>query len=199
MNRIIRIVAVAVMLTLAVGAGLARAQEGKPAPPADAQSKTAQIPLKVLIVLSRYQGEKKVASFPYQLYVTTNERSTSLRMGLQIPVASTTFGAAAAGGVNTIPISSYSMKDVSTNIDCGATPAAASGVYKLTLAVSDTSVVPREDVKGAPGQTIAPSFRTFTSSFVILLRDGQTAQYTTATDPITGEVLKIDATLTVLK
>ncbi len=193
MNRMIRTIAVPLALALAIGSAVARAQESKPAPSADAQSKTAQIPLKVQLVLSRYQGDKKIASFPYQLYVTTNERSTSLRMGLQIPVATTTFG-----GSNT-PVSSYSMKDVSTNIDCGATPAAASGSYKLTLAVSETSVVPREDVKGAPGQVMAPSFRTFTSTFVILLRDGQTAQYTTATDPITGEVLKIDATLTVLK
>ncbi len=197
MNRIIRTVAVVPMLVLAIGAGLARAQEGKPAPPADA--KTAQIPLKIVLVLSRYQGEKKVASFPYQLYVTTNERGTSLRMGLQIPVATTTFGASSGGGLPTVPISSYSMKDVSTNIDCSATPALASGVYRVTLAVSDTSVVPREDVKAGAGQVMAPSFRTFTSSFVILLRDGQTAQYTTATDPITGDVLKIDATLTVLK
>jgi hypothetical protein len=44
-----------------------------------------------------------------------------------------------------------------------------------------------------------PVLRSFTSNFTILLRDGQTAQYTTATDQVSGEVLKIDATLNVLK
>jgi hypothetical protein len=193
-NRIIRIVAVAV-LALAIGGAVISAQEGNATQTASAQ-KPAQIPLKVQLVLSRYRGEKKIASFPYQLWVTTNERTTNLRMGLQVPVATTTFGSV---GNNTTPISSYSMKDVSTNIDCSATTGLENGVYKLSVTVNDTSVLPREDLKAEPGQVIAPAFRSFTSSFVILLRDGQTAQYTTATDPVTGEVLKIDATLTVLR
>jgi len=41
--------------------------------------------------------------------------------------------------------------------------------------------------------------RSFNSSFQVLLRDGQTNQYTSATDPVTGEVTKIDVTLNVLK
>ena len=39
----------------------------------------------------------------------------SLNLGSQFPVPTTTFGAAAAGGVNTIPISSFQMKDVGLN------------------------------------------------------------------------------------
>jgi hypothetical protein len=42
-------------------------------------------------------------------------------------------------------------------------------------------------------------FRSFRASFVPLLRDGQTVQYTAATDPVSGEVVKIDVTVTVLK
>jgi len=44
-----------------------------------------------------------------------------------------------------------------------------------------------------------PAFRSFTSSFNLLLKDGQAAQQTSATDPVSGEVLKIDVTVTVLK
>ena len=33
----------------------------------------------------------------------------------------------------------------------------------------------------------------------MLLRDGQTMQYASATDSVTGEVVKIDVTLNVLK
>ena len=44
-----------------------------------------------------------------------------------------------------------------------------------------------------------PSFRNFNSSFTALLRDGQTMQYTSATDPVSGEVMKIDVTVAVMK
>ena len=44
-----------------------------------------------------------------------------------------------------------------------------------------------------------PLAPTFKSTFVPILRDGQTAQYTAATDPVIGEVVKIDVTVTVLK
>jgi hypothetical protein len=41
--------------------------------------------------------------------------------------------------------------------------------------------------------------RTFNTEATLYLRDGQTAQYAMATDPVTGEVLKVDVTLTVIK
>ena len=44
-----------------------------------------------------------------------------------------------------------------------------------------------------------PAFRNFTSNFNILLKDGQTAQYASATDPVSGETLKVDVTINVLK
>ena len=44
-----------------------------------------------------------------------------------------------------------------------------------------------------------PSFRSFNSSFSALMREGQTTQYTSATDPVTGEVMKIDVTVNVMK
>ena len=36
-------------------------------------------------------------------------------------------------------------------------------------------------------------------SFAILLRDGQTMQYASATDPISGEVMRIDVSLSLAK
>jgi hypothetical protein len=44
-----------------------------------------------------------------------------------------------------------------------------------------------------------PMFRSFNSSVRLLLRDGQTTQYASATDPVIGELTKIDVTLNVLK
>jgi hypothetical protein len=65
------------------------AQEAQPAQ-ANARSGAA-VPLKVSLVFSRYQGDKKISSVPYTLWVTANESRTSLRMGTLIRVASTTF------------------------------------------------------------------------------------------------------------
>jgi hypothetical protein len=184
-NKIIRLGAFALALVLTVGMAATRAQEAttaqdKPAPSVNAPpAKPAQIPLKVQLVLSRYQGDKKVGSIPYSLWVTTNERQTNLRMGLRVypPQGSNNIG---------------------TDIDCSATTGVDNGVYKLSLTVTDTSLYPNDSQREDSGKA-PPTLRTFLSNFVILLRDGQTAQYTTATDPVSGEVLKIDATLAVLK
>jgi hypothetical protein len=191
----------AVVLSVAVAAMTAMATpvHAQTDQASEAARRADQTPLKIQVVLSRYKGDKKISSMPYVLWVTTNEGATSLRMGVQVPIPTTTFGAAASGGVNTIPISSYSMKNVGTNIDCSAKPGVGKDTYLVLLAVEDSSVYTAPP-QGQPQQASAPpSLRSFTSTFHILLRDGQTAQYTSATDPVSGEVLKIDATLNVLK
>jgi hypothetical protein len=45
----------------------------------------------------------------------------------------------------------------------------------------------------------APLFRTFNSSFVAYLREGQTGLQTAATDPVSGEEVTIDVTLRAVK
>jgi hypothetical protein len=76
----------------------------------------------------------------------------------------------------------------------------APGVFQLTVTVSDSSVALDTQKRPATGVVPdIPSFRSFNSSFTALLRDGQTVQYTSATDPVTGEVMKIDVTLNVMK
>jgi hypothetical protein len=155
------------------------------------------VPLKISLVLSRYQGEKKLSSVPYVLWVTANDRErTSLRMGNQIPVTTTVFGA--KDGEK--PMSSYSYKDVGTNIDCSSYTA-ADGYFKVNLTVTDSSVYfpDRTDPTAVTSATGAASFRSFNSSFFVLIRDGQTVQYTSATDQVTGQVIKIDATVNVQK
>ena len=44
-----------------------------------------------------------------------------------------------------------------------------------------------------------PLFRRFETSLDPLLRDGETVQAIASTDPVTGEVVKIDVTLNVVK
>jgi hypothetical protein len=45
----------------------------------------------------------------------------------------------------------------------------------------------------------APWFQSFRTNQTMILKDGQTTQYTTAADNVSGEVVKIDMTLTVVK
>ena len=169
------------------------------APPSAAR----QIPLKVQLTLSRYQGEKKVSSTPYVLGVLTNAQKTSLRMGVQVPVIQTVFGAKEAGGFANIPQSSYTYKDVGTNIDCNAQDA-GNGLFNLTITVEDSTIQldrPESPQQKDEKRTFAdvPAFRSFRASFAMVLRDGQTMQYASATDPISGEVVRVDVNLTMAK
>jgi hypothetical protein len=45
----------------------------------------------------------------------------------------------------------------------------------------------------------APVFPTFSVTNTLVLKDGETGQLTVAADPITGEVLRVDVTLTLVK
>ena len=202
--------AFAIALITAATALPAAAQQkaGPPAPLATmvppAPEGGPAVPLKVTVVLSRYQGDKRISSMPYVMGVTAkdfrNAPKTTLRMGVDVPVIQTVFGAPADG--KSVPQSSYSYRNVGTNIDCTAAPDPATpGVFQLVMTVSDTSVSlgsgPRQG--SSPVAPDVPNFRSFNSSFTALLRDGQTTQYTSATDPLSGEVMKIDVTLNLMK
>jgi hypothetical protein len=179
---------------------LAAQQQPQPVPtPSPTSSATPSntgrlTPLKVQLVVTRTLGDKKVSSLPYVLWVTANDRqATSLRMGVEVPIVTTMIS---AGN----PVPSYNYRPIGTNIDCIATTFESS--YNLNITLSDSSI--QFDPKDASAPTSsrvadAPAFRSFTSKFSILLKDGQTAQYTSATDPVNGETLKVDVTLNVLK
>jgi hypothetical protein len=145
------------------------------------------VPLRLLLTLARYQGDKRISSAPYTLWVTANQPGkTTLRMGVEVPLQSG-------------PTLNY--RNVGTEIDCSA-EVRANGLYKLAVSVNDSSVtfLNRDvaKIRETP-EPAHPSFRSFHSTFNILLSDGQSAQYVTATDPVSGEVTKIDLTLHVVK
>jgi len=157
--------------------------------------KPGQQSLKVQVVLSRYQGEKKMSSLPYTLTVTPNmPGKTILRMGAQIPLATSI--SVTEGGP---PVSSFNYREVGTSIDCAAATMEG-GKYYLLITIEDSSIYPNEDAGAGAGKAgLHPSFRSFKSNEAIVLSDGQSSQYTSATDKVTGEVVKVDVTLSVLK
>jgi hypothetical protein len=188
---------VTVALVLLTTAAVA-AQDAQPAAAQNKPATVAPMSLKVSLVFSRYQGEKKVSSVPHTLWVTTGDR-TSLRLGTQVPVPTTVVKEGAGVGV---PVQSYNYKDVGTNIDCSATPL-PDGAYRLNITITDSSVYYPDQsdsaVRSSMASTGAPAFRNFNSTFTIVLRDGQTGQSTSVTDPVSGQVIKLDATVNVQK
>jgi hypothetical protein len=197
--------------TIAATVSLAVSAQEKPAPapvvvnemmqPPSRREHPAPIPLKVTVVLSRYQGEKRMSSMPYSMGVTASgwgpAPKSTLRMGVDVPVQVTVIGQ--TDGKSTAG-TSYNYRNVGTNIDCQASfESTAAGVFQLALTVSDSSIGLDTSKKAAGAMPDIPSFRNFNSSFTALLRDGQTTQYTSATDPVTGELMKIDVTLNVMK
>jgi len=168
------------------GVGGSAAPSKPPAP--------SPVSLKVSLVFSRYQGEKKISSVPHTLWVTAGDR-TSLRLGTQIPVPTTAIN---GGGA----VQSYNYKDVGTNIDCSATPVPDGG-YRLNITITDSSVYYPDQsdsaVRSSISATGAPAFRNFNSTFTIVLKDGQSGQSTSVTDPVSGQVIKLDATVNVQK
>jgi len=194
----------AVASFLAISAGAARAQQTPtptdpaPAPssaPAAAQPAAREAALlKVQVVISRYQGEKKISSQPFTLSVTANGPRASLRMGTQVPILSSPV---VTGPDGKTPPSAYNYKNVGTSIECAAR-ALDDGRYRLELTIDDSSVA-SDDQGPQPFAKGPPQFRSFQISGQTVLRDGQSTQLTTAAEKVTGEIARIDVTLSVIK
>ena len=175
----------------------------------EAQEKIGRVvPLDIEIVISRYQGEKKVSSLPYALTVNApyqyvgrldSAPLTQLRMGGQVPLPTM----APTVGPDGKPLPGLPQgggpiqyKDVGTYIDArGRWLASPAGSFEVWISVQEDAVATPQ---GAP-PTSLPVIRTFRASNNLVLRDGQTRQFTAAADRITGEVVKVDVTLKVAK
>jgi Bacterial type II and III secretion system protein len=179
------------------------AQEQAPGPP----KAKALVPLKVQIVVSRYQGEKKVSSLPYTLTVNANDgvsmvtgqlepRVARLRTGASVPVPSM---APPKDSPVQGPLGPVQYKAIGTNIDCTA-QSTDDGRFRVDISIEDTSVYSEgQTAQGVAKMSDIPSFRSFQTSNAVILKDGQSTEFTAAADRITGEVTKVDVTVTVVK
>ena len=179
----------------------ARAQDKPAAAPVAAKpTPPPTVPLRVQIVISRYQGEKKISSMPYTLSVNAGANGTnraSIRMGAQVPVMMMMMAAPVVEGQKVPTAGPIQYKDVGTNIDCDA-QAIEDGRFRIQVNVDDSSVYP-DDQKRDLVTSGSPSFRSFRATDSMMLRDGATSQFTAAVDKVSGETVKIDVTLTVVK
>ena len=187
------------LMAAGVSGTVARAQQPTGPPQPASVSKPAMVSLEVEVVLARYQGDKKISSIPYTLNVTANGDQTTLNMGTEVPVATSTFTPTNPGGTQPAPLRSYNYRPIGTNFILRATTV-SDNLYQIQLNVEDSSVfTPDARQQAMPMAPDVPAFRSFKGTNSLLLKDGQTRQYTVATDRVTGEVLKVDVSLKVLK
>ena len=180
-----------------------------PPPPPGTPSSDVGVDLSVEVTISRYQGDELVSSLPYVLAVTSssdgrpfrpNPSPSSLRMGAEVPVLTMAVPPSPDGelapGLHGGP---FSYRPVGTQIDCFAA-SVGDDRYRVTVIIEESSVYGEDDATAteafrAPG---VPVFRSFESSNTLVLRDGQSRQYTAAADRVTGESIRVDVALTVL-
>ena len=175
-----------------------------PPPPPGTPSSDVGVDLSVEVTISRYQGDELVSSLPYVLSLTTDRDGRgSLRIGAEIPVTNRPMtanpaNAAASDPARFLPGRSFSYRSVGTQIDSFARSAGGDR-YKVTVIIEESSVYGEDatamETFRAPG---VPVFRSFESSNTLVLRDGQSRQYTAAADRVTGESIRVDVALTVL-
>jgi hypothetical protein len=163
------------------------------------------IPLDVIVTLSRFQGDKKVSSLPYQLTVNaihtdagmSSADVTNVRMGAKVPLPTmatpTVDGKPVTGMLQANPIQ---YNDIGTAIDSYAR-FKDDGTFDLSVSVEETSVYTPPNPQGSIDSL--PVIRTFRSSNRMTMKDGQTRQFTLAADRISGETLRVDVTLKVVK
>jgi hypothetical protein len=178
-------ISIATLICFLMLGGLALAQ-----PQAAASNQPPASSVKLQVVLSRYQGEKKLSSEPYTLLLVPGEGG-NIRSGSEMPVPTTTI--MGEKGSQT----SYTMQSVGTNVDARVTPTADSK-YKLSLTVTDRSMfTPPATSPGVDRLANVPAFRSTTSTSNAILSNGETIQFTSVVDKLSNETLKIDVTLTV--
>jgi Bacterial type II and III secretion system protein len=201
-----KLVIVAALAAMVCGStrGTAVAQEQEPSSPTNPK-KVQNIPLELQVVISRYQGEKRISSLPYVLSLKSYVNSirgggtgASLRLGSRVPIRQQTFVPAADGKPATTT-GSVTYENVGTNIDAGAS-ALVDGRFEVTVSINESSVVTDpQDLKATPGSDSYPVFRSYQSTNTLFVKEGQTVQFTAAADRVSGEVVRVEVKLTVVK
>jgi hypothetical protein len=164
-----------------------------------AQDKTPQpdVPLRMTVVFNEYDGTKKIVSLPYVMPCKASSRlvhdTSGLRIGFDVPYKTKQ--------------DEVNYRNVGTNIDCWAALPDERGGFMVDLGVEHNGVYsPKENSAAVelqpamPPGMVAPITGGIRASLHdLLIRDGQTVEAMTATDPVSGHVWKVEVTLNVVK
>jgi hypothetical protein len=188
--KISRVLLTAVLAFCTTAAVTVSAGDPPPAPlQASEQAKPVAQTLQLAVTISRFNGEKKIGSLPFTVMLAFDgnpSRPTTVQMGSEVPVPTMTI-------VDGKPNHSYRYQQVGTQINAYAERAAGEGRYNINLSITDSQLL--SDI----GPDKLPRFQTFKVSNNLILRDGQSIQFVAATDKASGEVAKVEVTMTVVK
>jgi hypothetical protein len=178
---------IALVMASAVLCSSAAAQEKEAAAKRVVPDAFAAVPLRAQVVIARYDGEKRISSLPYTLsFNGTHGNNAQVRMGAEIPIST-------SGGSDQKASTSVNYQHVGTQIDASINPS-NDGRYVLRLAISEKSIY--GDGQGpAVAKGTLPSFRSYASTNTVVLKVGETSQFTAAADRLTGEVVRVEVTL----
>jgi hypothetical protein len=170
------------------------AQEKSQERPKSEEKAKPSVPIKVQIVFTEFDGDKKISSMPYSFMVIADEKvggyySTSLRTGVRVPVET--------GNKD----QQITYMDIGFNIDCGIR-SEEDGRYRVYLIFDRSAFYPNKSPEGErmvanPGGQ--PLIRQFRTSENLILKDGQTSDNIVSTDPLNGHTLRVSVTINLQK
>ena len=190
------------LLLVGLVSPLSRAQDKGKADDKPKAEVVATTPVKVQIVFTEFENEKKVKGLPYTMYMNAPDAPevrtpwVKMRVGSRVPVYT--------GGDK----GSMTYLDVGTNVDaiCGYT---AEGHLLLRLNLERSWVEAAVDVPVIKGDSTRsesdsghfrePIIHSFKSELDLKLREGQSIESTMATDPVSGKVFKVEVSFTTVK
>jgi hypothetical protein len=194
-----RTVQVAAVLLLGMLSPMVSAQD-KPKSDDKAKAEVQSTSIKLQIIFAEFDGDKKVKSLPYVMYMNAPNSPElkagwdKMRIGSRIPVYT---------GNNQMQ-----YQDVGTNIDARSAYAEGGHLvlqldFERSWVEGDVSVpITKTDAASsdtASGHFREPIIRAFRSELYMKLHEGQPVESTMATDPISGKVVKVEISFTVVK
>ena len=187
-----RLMLLSVMALFMMGGGIAavRAQ--------GAQNTPSAIELKIDLVISRTQGDKKISSLPFTLFAASTERgaAASVRMGVDVPVGATT---STREGSPPTTTTRPEYRHVGTQIDCTVNRL-SDGRYSLAVRINDSAIFSPASTTGGQALKLDPAaFKSFSINNTRVIVLGRQEEFGRAADPITGEVVRVDVVVTVAK
>jgi len=171
--------------------GAAAAQDGKETSSAATDtSGPVGAQLRVRFLLTRHRGEQKVSSRPYMLLFHAEEKATRVFIGSQVPLR------ANQNGVPTVV-----FKNVGVEAEASAR-LLSDGRYRVEARFEDSYVFDAGEAVHSPATAGAdenPILRVLQSDAKLAIRDGETLPFASAVDPITGDLVRVDVTLNVVR
>jgi hypothetical protein len=152
------------------------------------------VPIKVQIVFTEFDGDKKISSMPYTFMAIADEKvggyySASVRTGVRVPVE--------MGSKDQQTI----YMDIGSNIDCGIR-SEEDGRFHVYLIFDRSTLYPNKSSEGermVASPNGQPLIRQFRTSDNMILKDGQTSENIMSTDPLNGHTLRVSVTINVQK